>query len=590
MLPPNAEASEPSVGTSFQPFVDQNNLTVAERGLGDPQQVPSTATNATAEGLDGECTLVKRRHNASLPISRLPVEILATIFGFTLPPDEDLWTVQHAPVLHQLVSVCHTWKQLVQGTPALWTLISSRDPFGHAEQALQLSSKMPLDVIYHCGFHAGVTAAEFFQKVSPESYRWRKLDINHDDTTEGWELLEELAVPVLESLHLEFNADEDYWDRSRPLDLFRGSSMPKLRTATLMEIPIRWERGQLTGGRLRILELFGIRRHAPSLPQILDIVRLSPLLNTLSIHEVTVETGNHPGVPALRPPWLREMHLAELPSAVMRQLVLCIQPPRPRCFTIKTTVMEEEVTELLAPGGLESVVITVLRGRDGRRIYINFTGLSTMVSNGRFSHVQINGNAAVSVLEWVLGCLGSQAEAKDEEVHVEVSYLEDLSSHDVSWALQTVRDIPNVVELTLRPNAEDWEREAALLQSLSLPCPEDSSREHECRWPFHQLQIVTLGGTYSLISIFIQVVRRRLGLDNTLGPRISAHSYPPPIKIVYVRPSYDAYNSFSTSELDELDEIIGAGGGNVYWLSKLWKDWPKDIPHDQPNPVLDMFP
>ncbi|KIO21747.1 hypothetical protein M407DRAFT_245383 [Tulasnella calospora MUT 4182] len=85
------------------------------------------------------------------------------------------------------------------------------------------------------------------------------------------------------------------------------------------------------------------------------------------------------------------------------------------------------------------------------------------------------------------------------------------------------------------------------------------------------------------------MVRARLGLDSTLGPRVLAKSYPPPIRDVYVRPAFDSHPSFSRSELDELQDIIGAGGGNVYWRSKLWKDWPKDRPHDQPDPVLDSF-
>ncbi|KAG8894428.1 hypothetical protein FRC01_012980 [Tulasnella sp. 417] len=442
---------------------------------------------------------------------------------------------------------------------------------------------MPLDVLYHFGQSTEFSVPIFFGEVSQTSSRWRRLDIAHNGNYGELDWMEEASVPILAHLHLERDLDEDEGTIARPLNLFQGLPMGGLRTITLIGIPLLWNLGQLGGSRLRNLGLHEIRSHAPSVPQILDIIRLSPHLTTLSLDYVAVGAGDYAVLPTLQPQTLKELILGEIPTAAMRQLVFCVRPPRCRVFTIKTTVTEEEAADFFSPG-LDSIVPTILRDRNGKRIYINFTSLSTLLSNSRYSHLQVNGDAAISSLEWACSCLKSESLGISGEVHMEVSFLEDFIPNDVPRALQAVRNIPNVVELTLLSNADDWHHGASLLRSLALAHLEGSLSEE--KWPFPQLQIVTLGGTHSLVSIFIQMVRTRLGLDSTLGPRVLAQSYPPPIKTVYVRPWFDAHASFSRSELDELQDIIGAGGGSVYWRSKLWKDWPQDHPHDRPDPVL----
>ncbi|KAG8922290.1 hypothetical protein FRC00_007601 [Tulasnella sp. 408] len=437
-----------------------------------------------------------------------------------------------------------------------------------------------------CGESAAAIKPDAPGPVSQTSSRWRRLDITHNGTPEELEWMEETSISMLENLYLEFDPDDDDWSPPGPLNLFEGSALPKLQMITLIGIPLVWELGQLAGGRLKHLELGQIRSDAPSVPQILDIIRVSPLLTTFSLHCVQVITGNSAVLRTLRPQALREFSLAEVPTASTNQLLLCIRPPQCPLFTIRNTLIQEEGTDFFSPV-LESALQTMLRDRKGKRIYIVITSHSTMVSNGRYSHIQINGEAAIAGLEWVRRCLESQTLAIRGEVHVDVQYLEDFSPDDVPRAIQAVRSIPNVLELTLQADPDDWHNGASLLRSLALPHAEGSPEEHE--WPFPQLQLVTLGGTYSLISIFIQVLRARLGLESTLGLRVLASSYPPPIKVVRVRPDFGAHHCFSRSELDELQDIIGAGGGNVYWRSRLWKDWPKDQPHNQPDPVLDRF-
>ncbi|KAG9045776.1 hypothetical protein FS837_005664 [Tulasnella sp. UAMH 9824] len=555
MLPPEMDTGLSPLERPLQFPSEQNNLSSPEANENGPEAVSQTVQKAIADEPDNVKILLKRQHNACLPISRLPTELLIAIFRSTLPPVEDAWQMPHAPPISRLISVCHTWRKTTLGTPALWTVVSSWDSFSHVERALLLSNPMPLDVVYHCHGPVNLDLTSFFKAVSQTSPRWRRLDITYNGTLEELEWMEDVSASMLENLYLEFDPEEDDWSPPRPLNLFKGSPLPKLQMITLIGVPIVWELGQLAGGRLRHLELGQIRSDAPSVPQILDIIRLSPLLATFSLHRVPVVTGNSAVLPTLRPQALKEFSLAEMPSAATTQLLLCIRPPQCPLFTVRNTITQEEATDFFSPV-LESAVQTMLRDRKGERIYIVFTSLTMMVSNGQYSHLQINGEAAIAGLEWIS------------------------PPDDVPRALQAVLSIQNVVELTLQANADDWHHGATLLRSLALPREEAPPGEHE--WSFPQLQLVTLGGTYSLIPIFIQALRARLGLDNTLRSQGFASSYPPPIKVVYVRPDTDAHRSFSRSELDELQDIIGAGGGNVYWRSRLWKDWPKDQPHDQP--------
>ncbi|KAG8900662.1 hypothetical protein FRC01_010060, partial [Tulasnella sp. 417] len=112
------------------------------------------------------------------------------------------------------------WREMTLGTPALWTVVSSQDPFSHVEQALQLSSPMPLDVLYHFGQSTEFSVPIFFGEVSQMSSRWRRLDIAHNGNSGELDWMEEASMPILEHLHLERDLDEDEGTIARPLNLF----------------------------------------------------------------------------------------------------------------------------------------------------------------------------------------------------------------------------------------------------------------------------------------------------------------------------------------------------------------------------------
>ncbi|KAG8949513.1 hypothetical protein FRC00_008082, partial [Tulasnella sp. 408] len=145
-----------------------------------------------AKEFDSMISLAKQQQTANLPISRMPVELLETIFQNTLTPSGVWETLRYTTSLARLMLVCHWWHKIILDAPALWAVISCDDRFDELEigKALRLSSRMPLDVIFRPPYTEGRKLPHFFSLVNPESLRWRRLVLKYDAPAEDLELLE----------------------------------------------------------------------------------------------------------------------------------------------------------------------------------------------------------------------------------------------------------------------------------------------------------------------------------------------------------------------------------------------------------------
>ncbi|KAG8913854.1 hypothetical protein FRC01_004350, partial [Tulasnella sp. 417] len=445
---------------------------------------------AVEKEFDKEIALLRRKQNARLPIFRLSAELLASIFQSVLPSYEDgLQTTTYPPrplpttpypnSLGRLILVCHGWRKIILDSPTLWTVFPCKDQLRpmYVTEALRLSRLMPLDVAFTFGPISPWTLHHSFETLRQESFRWRRLAINYDGPLCNLEFLEEVSAPELENFHLSPNpltADEN---AMRPLNIFSGSPLPKLRTFGLSGISIRWELGQLAGGALRNLYLSRIRTHAPSVTQILDVVRLSPLLETLSLHAVPLVTENVADLPKVLAPSIITVILERLPSAALRQLVPRIQPPSRRVnFIVEHAPTMEEAPDFFAPGH-ESVLESILRGRNGKPIHVHYKEGSIKVSNSISSYLRIFGPAADQGLEWVRDCLECPTEATRGEVFLEISYLKNPHHGPIPQKFQTLCRIPNVETLKLYTKRDEWEGAAILLRLLSSPFRDLASGE-----------------------------------------------------------------------------------------------------------------
>ncbi|KAG8946551.1 hypothetical protein FRC04_011609 [Tulasnella sp. 424] len=137
--------------------------------------------------------------------SRLPNEILETIFypfvtSWTVP----LWN-HRAPTL--LIPVCRRFRDIVYGSPKLWTMvtISERGGFRHLPDYLARSAGMPIDVtMYPLDDQYTNTFLRRAAPILAESHRWRVVEFG---MLQAWRTPKALLpaldnAPILSSLSI----------------------------------------------------------------------------------------------------------------------------------------------------------------------------------------------------------------------------------------------------------------------------------------------------------------------------------------------------------------------------------------------------
>ena len=244
-------------------------------------QTPTARTTAISvidEEIDASIYLTHSllsSRNALAPISSLPPELLARVFGFYAlvePPWSGVRKLGWIGVTH----VCQRWRQVALNDASLWARIVGVSP-GAAwiSEALVRARDAPLlfDIV-------GMPSPKVLSKIPPHMSHTRKLRLprlaTHDCQAVG-EICTSKA-PVLEHFELG-TSDATPITCHQPAagsTLFNGHS-PKLRSFTTYHIIIPWPlipRGQLT--QLRIILSRGIS--TPSISSLNDSNQLFGLL------------------------------------------------------------------------------------------------------------------------------------------------------------------------------------------------------------------------------------------------------------------------------------------------------------------------
>ena len=97
---------------------------------------------------------LRRKLNATAPISRLPPEILGSILQFYVR--DHMHDFEQSPLLIEpyawfgALHVCHTWRHIAFSNPALWTyVLASNESF--VDFVLPKSGNLPLVILAHHG-------------------------------------------------------------------------------------------------------------------------------------------------------------------------------------------------------------------------------------------------------------------------------------------------------------------------------------------------------------------------------------------------------------------------------------------------------
>ncbi|KIO30665.1 glycoside hydrolase family 5 protein [Tulasnella calospora MUT 4182] len=158
----------------------------------DPRTVPSTV------------------HSRSSPNHHLPVELLAYILNIRFP-DTGGRIKKDMEELYRLRLLSKSWKELIEGTPTLWTHISAHYPAAVVRDCLKWSKThlLRIKILYMWGYPAE-PLIELLQLLQPHSHRWKALDYHNKggpyiDRKHSRHLLESPA-PMLESIYVNLSS------------------------------------------------------------------------------------------------------------------------------------------------------------------------------------------------------------------------------------------------------------------------------------------------------------------------------------------------------------------------------------------------
>ncbi|KAF9245224.1 hypothetical protein BU15DRAFT_41300 [Melanogaster broomeanus] len=225
------------------------------------------------------CALRTQR-NALSPISRLPPEILATIFvhcarlyfgDFRLPC---AWQV---PPWVNVSYICRHWRDVALNCAPLWTFlfVSSQR---WTEELLSRSKMAPLKIRMDMRYSKQSHESRFLEKVVAYAERIQDLSLRLTRHT-AEEILPKLSsrAPFLKTLHVTVEKSGYLGERHVVLDTLFNGDTPALRTLELSNCHISWSSsvlGGLTSLRLRdltsssqptVTELIAMLRRMPNL-------------------------------------------------------------------------------------------------------------------------------------------------------------------------------------------------------------------------------------------------------------------------------------------------------------------------------------
>ncbi|KAF9238630.1 hypothetical protein BU15DRAFT_75082 [Melanogaster broomeanus] len=222
------------------------------------------------------CALLTQK-NALLPVSRLPCEILATIFLYQAysfyqnPPYSGMWRA--APPWANVSYVCHQWRNVALSCPFLWSFLLVSPP-RWTEELLSRSKTVPLRI--HIDVPFGFQEAMiFFEKVTTDITRIQDLSLKlPPDLAQGFFSKLLTPAPLLHTLRLRMPSLDE--DAVCPDTLFNRET-PALRTLELHHCRIPWSSPIFTAlstlklrsidwsSRPTMTELLAMLRHMPDL-------------------------------------------------------------------------------------------------------------------------------------------------------------------------------------------------------------------------------------------------------------------------------------------------------------------------------------
>ncbi|KAG8937706.1 hypothetical protein FRC00_001959 [Tulasnella sp. 408] len=437
----------------------------------------------------------------------------------------------------------------LQGSALLWTDISAQSGKTYIRRVLELSKPSAIDLDYPAYTKAQTNLEKFIAVAGPHIARWRSLTIAVKFHPQSWEKalapLITVQAPILESLELCWVGTSNA-ALPNPITLFGGASAPStFKRLTLHGVQVAVETLNLSG----LISLKLGRVANISTLQLLDIIRNSPWLETLSLWEVTSIGSQSSAIPPIELPKLDSLTLYLLDAGGENFILSTIRIPNRGRLYICNDLQGDNVQSTLFTPTIAHILHTTsftadpkspdieVEVRDGDFCFIRFREMELELYMNVEDQMQ-------GILGWLAEMLGSEAAG------CSVRLMIDPSDVDVDVDLDRLIAVPSPLffkelsapgqlfglflqafcDTTLQP-AEPGSSNWPLLQMESLTidfdttesqeefismlrsCHGEPSDEAESRWQAMNLKSVELRGG-PIIEGLVEEITRILGEVN----------------------------------------------------------------------------
>lgn len=420
----------------------------------------------------------------STPITTLPEEIFIKIVRLSINTDTQVRD------LFKLTTVCRLWKRILEGAPALWTVINAAEGLGCLQKALRMAQSALLYIQFG-RTTPKVSREAFFQAVRGRRSQWKSLLVLgvYDDWPQCISLagLESTAPPQLERLHLiHFPPEGPSGD---PITIFGGVPAPaSLKDVQLERVPIAVAPLRLSGLTTLVL---ANPPHVP-LREIIRVLNESPALQTLHLSwgDYSVSQDREPAhtsVPEgqnIHLTCLRSLILKNIPISILRPLLAILRIPNTEAIHLTSLDQKSPIPELFTAdlNHLLPILLRITSAVD--RVHISFyKNHSFSVVMGRFQVYWKTQLEHVPVFfEWIF----PHMEAHLKELPTTI-YLHKCAHRpsQMEWFSSNL----NVTELELYSDALTGPDSNELLPFLSRPVTM-GSQQCSSKWLFPELEVI----------------------------------------------------------------------------------------------------
>ncbi|KDQ09972.1 hypothetical protein BOTBODRAFT_502835 [Botryobasidium botryosum FD-172 SS1] len=140
------------------------------------------------------------RRNQAAPIHRLPHRLLSDIFYLAHVNHNAKYNASRDPFVHRFSTVSHLWRQIVEASPLLWTILHPHSGVV-VDHLLARSREAPLKIHLDNGNKlVGGAIEDYAARITPHSHRWRTCQLY--GLPEQLKLFLQSPAPKLEVLTL----------------------------------------------------------------------------------------------------------------------------------------------------------------------------------------------------------------------------------------------------------------------------------------------------------------------------------------------------------------------------------------------------